>query len=252
MRWYVVCSKLLSLLAIGISARVVYLEQTLRQFTVKMGVQRIEDRVMKTLRFMSLAVLVSAMVQVYGQPEKRDEKQAKPEKQQGKAEPQQRSQAPAQHAQPQPRQQQEQHAQQPAQHAQPQPRQPQEQHAQQPTQHAQPQPRQQPDQRAQQQQQRAQHQQPAQQGDRSGQNRSYAPPERSRQQAQTWQQQSGWRQHGGWQGQSTWQQDRSSHWESDHRTWGQRGGYGGYYIPLDRFSLRFGEGHWFRIQSQPI
>ena len=41
------------------------------------------------------------------------------------------------------------------------------------------------------------------------------------------------------------------HWESDHRTWAQRGGYGGYYIPQDRFSLYFGSQHWFRMHSRP-
>jgi hypothetical protein len=38
-------------------------------------------------------------------------------------------------------------------------------------------------------------------------------------------------------------------WAGAHRTWGQRGGYGGYYIPQDRFSLSFGMGHWFRMGS---
>jgi hypothetical protein len=31
----------------------------------------------------------------------------------------------------------------------------------------------------------------------------------------------------------------------------QRGGYGGYYIPQDRFSLSFGIQHWFRMQYLP-
>ena len=163
---------------------------------------------MKSLRVMSMAPLVllfGTFVQVYGQQEKRDEKQ------QG-------------------------------------------QHAQQPQQQAQPQQRQQQSQRNQglgNQQQRAQYQQPAQQGNPNGQQRSYAPPQRTQQQAQVWQQQSGWRQQGGWQGHDTWQQDRSSNWQSDHRTWEQRGGYGGYYIPEDRFSLYFGNDHWFRIHSRP-
>jgi len=98
--------------------------------------------------------------------------------------------------------------------------------------------------------QHAQSQQPAPQG--AGQNRSYAPPQRTQQQAQTWQQQSGWRQDGAWQGHSTWQENRSAHWDSDHRDWAQRGGYGGYYIPQDSFGLYFGVGHLFRIQSEPI
>ena len=51
---------------------------------------------------------------------------------------------------------------------------------------------------------------------------------------------------------ASWVQDRSSNWQSDHRTWAQRGGYGGYYIPPASFSLHFGIGNWFRIRSQPI
>ena len=76
---------------------------------------------MKFLKIMTLAALVSlpgTVVQVYGQQEKRDEKQAKPEKQQ--AQPQQHAQQPKQQAQPQQRQPQQQHAQQQqAQHQQP-------------------------------------------------------------------------------------------------------------------------------------
>ena len=250
---------------------------------------------MKFLRVMTLAALVSlpgTVVQVYGQQEKRDEKQAQPEKQQAQprqqAQPKEKAQAqPRQQAQPkekaqaQPRQQAQpkekaqaeprQQAQpkakaqaQPRQQAQPkekaqaQPRQQEQPKAKaqaQPRQQAQPkekaqaQPRQQaqPKEKAQ-----AQPRQQAQQSNPGGQKSSYSPPQRTRQQAQTWQQQSGWRQGGGWQGQATFQQDRSSNWGSDHRTWGQRGGYGGYYIPLASFDLHFGAGHWFRIHSLPM
>jgi hypothetical protein len=38
----------------------------------------------------------------------------------------------------------------------------------------------------------------------------------------------------------------------EHRTWAQRGGYGGYYIPPDRFALYFGSQHWFRIHNRPV
>ena len=207
---------------------------------------------MKLLRVLSLAALVSlpgivvpgVVVQCYGQ-EKRDEKQAKPEKQQ--AQPRQQAQ-PKEKAQAQPRQQA-----QPKEKAQAQPRQ-----QAQPREKAQAQPRQQaqPKAKAQaqprQQQQRAQ--QPKEQARQSnptaGRNSSYTPPQRTRQQAQTWQQQSSWRQ-GAWQGQATWQGNRSSNWASDHRGWGQRGGYGGYYIPDASFGLYFGDDHWFRISSQP-
>jgi len=45
--------------------------------------------------------------------------------------------------------------------------------------------------------------------------------------------------------------NRDPNWGRDHRTWAQRGGYGGYYIPQDRFDLYFGPEHWFRIHSLP-
>ena len=48
------------------------------------------------------------------------------------------------------------------------------------------------------------------------------------------------------------QQDRVPNWAGQHRTWAQRGGYGGYYIPQDRFSLSFGIGHPFRMGSPTI
>jgi hypothetical protein len=82
--------------------------------------------------------------------------------------------------------------------------------------------------------------------------RSQQLPQRSQQQARAWQQQSGWRQQGGWREHSSWQQGRSNQWQSDHRSWVQRGGYGGYLIPQDRFSSSFGNQHWFRIGSRPI
>ena len=52
--------------------------------------------------------------------------------------------------------------------------------------------------------------------------------------------------------QSAWQQHRSQHWESDHRTWQQRGGYHGYRIPDDRFRGYFGPDHGFRIYGLPF
>ncbi|MGA1983049.1 MAG: hypothetical protein ABSG84_11380 [Acidobacteriaceae bacterium] len=41
-------------------------------------------------------------------------------------------------------------------------------------------------------------------------------------------------------------------WSTDHRTWQQRGGYTGYRIPDNRFSLYFGTGHFFHIGSLPL
>ncbi len=55
----------------------------------------------------------------------------------------------------------------------------------------------------------------------------------------------------GWQGQKSWPQNRAQNWESERRGWSQRGGYGGYYIPQNRFSVSFGSGHPFRIGSRP-
>ena len=52
--------------------------------------------------------------------------------------------------------------------------------------------------------------------------------------------------------QSTWQQHSSQRWDSDHRTWQQRGGYHGYRVPDDRFRGRFGPEHAFRIQGLPF
>jgi len=76
------------------------------------------------------------------------------------------------------------------------------------------------------------------------------PPARSQQQAQAWQKQRGWQ--GGWKGNDTWQGDRAQRWTSDHRTWAQRGGYGGSYIPQATFNLNFGSSHFFRLTGQPV
>ena len=58
-------------------------------------------------------------------------------------------------------------------------------------------------------------------------------------------------QQGAWQGHNSWQQSGARQWDDEHRTWAQRGGYGGYYIPQHRFSLYFGSEHWFRMRSRP-
>ena len=52
--------------------------------------------------------------------------------------------------------------------------------------------------------------------------------------------------------QAAWQQHRASSWQSEHRTWQQRGGYNGYRIPDDRFRGYFGTGHGFRMFSYPL
>ena len=56
----------------------------------------------------------------------------------------------------------------------------------------------------------------------------------------------------GWQGHDNFQQDRDQHWSADHRTWAQRGGYGGSYIPEQSFGLYFGVDHFFRIGVLPV
>ena len=52
-------------------------------------------------------------------------------------------------------------------------------------------------------------------------------PRHTVQQSRSWQQQRGWQKSGAWQGHNSWEGNRAGHWETDHRTWAQRGGYGG-------------------------
>jgi len=47
-------------------------------------------------------------------------------------------------------------------------------------------------------------------------------------------------------------QSRAGSWNTDHRTWQQRGGYSGYRVPDDRFRLYFGTGHFFHIGGLPL
>ena len=49
-----------------------------------------------------------------------------------------------------------------------------------------------------------------------------------------------------------WQQHRARSWESEHRTWQQRGGYNGYRIPESRYRSYFGPHHRFRIYRYPV
>ena len=48
---------------------------------------------------------------------------------------------------------------------------------------------------------------------------------------------------------AAWQGHRARNWQSEHRTWQQRGGYR---IPDDRYRGYFGPDHWFRIYSYPV
>ena len=52
--------------------------------------------------------------------------------------------------------------------------------------------------------------------------------------------------------QTTWQPRRAQHWESEHRTWQQRGGYHGYRIPEERYGQYFGPSHSFAIYTVPV
>jgi hypothetical protein len=49
-----------------------------------------------------------------------------------------------------------------------------------------------------------------------------------------------------------WQQYRSRRWESEHRTWRQRGGYNGYVVPQYYFQSHYGRSHWFRMYTLPF
>jgi hypothetical protein len=151
-----------------------------------------------------------------GEKQREPEKQSQPEKQgkQQEAKPEQRREQNKQQD----------HAQQPQRQEQTK----QQDHAQQP----QRQDQNKPQQRAEQQQQNQNNQQHAQQQRRNEQ------PQRTQEQQRVQQ--------------SAWQDHRSQRWDSDHRTWQQRGGYNGYRIPDDRYRGYFGEDHGFRIYGLPF
>jgi hypothetical protein len=166
-----------------------------------------------------------------GEKQREPEKQSQPEQQgkQQEAKPEQRQEQNKQqdHAQQPQRQEQtkqQDHAQQP----QRQDQNKQQEHAQQP----QRQDQNKPQQRAEQQQQNQNNQQHAQQ------QRGNEQPRRTQEQQRVQQ--------------SAWQDHRSQRWDSDHRTWQQRGGYNGYRIPDDRYRGYFGQDHGFRIYGLPF
>jgi hypothetical protein len=49
-----------------------------------------------------------------------------------------------------------------------------------------------------------------------------------------------------------WEGHRAQHWEHEHHSWRERGGYRGYRIPEERFHAHFGRAHWFRVHSAPV
>jgi hypothetical protein len=51
---------------------------------------------------------------------------------------------------------------------------------------------------------------------------------------------------------AVWQQHRAHNWQSEHRTWQQRGGYNGYRIPDNQYRGYCGRYHGFRIHSLPV
>ncbi len=73
-------------------------------------------------------------------------------------------------------------------------------------------------------------------GSRIGSSNS-APPERPAQLRPTPQRQRNWQQ----QQRTTWQQHRARNWDSEHRSWQQRGGYNGYRVPDDYYRAHYGQ-----------
>ena len=106
---------------------------------------------------------------------------------------------------------------------------PEQQHAQQPQQHAQQQRAQQPQQHTQQQRAQDAHAQHAQM--------QRSPEQRHSQQVQQ---------------RGAWQEHRARSFESEHRSWQQRGGYHGYRVPDYEFRAHFGRGHFFRVYGMPF
>ena len=52
--------------------------------------------------------------------------------------------------------------------------------------------------------------------------------------------------------QVAWQGSRAHSWQSEHRTWQQRGGYRGYRVPEDRFRGYYGQDHGFRFSNLQV
>ena len=202
-------------------------------------------KVVTTLGIAALFLSFGTIAPAFAQHEQEEAKPESNHQQEHAQQPQQQhaQQPQQQHAQ---QSQQQQHAQQPQQqhvqqsqqqqHAQ----QPQQQHAQQSQQqqHAQ-----QPQQQHPQQSQQQQHaQQPQQQHAQQSQQQQHA--QQPQQQAHHTQEQQNVQQ-------AAWQGHRSENWQSDHRTWQQRGGYNGYRIPANNYNGHFGSSHEFVIFSQP-
>jgi len=61
-----------------------------------------------------------------------------------------------------------------------------------------------------------------------------------------------WREHDQHSRREAWEGHRAQHWEHEHHTWHERGGYRGYRIPQERFRAHFGREHWFRVHTVPV
>jgi DNA mismatch repair ATPase MutL len=174
--------------------------------------------------FLTLGTIAPAFAQ-------QDHQEAKPEQQQEEhAQPQQQH-APAEAPQ----------AKQPSQSKQQQPEQ-----AKQPSQSKQPEPVKQPTQNKQQQQQQQAKQATPNKQQQAKQDTQNKQQQQARQQQPVQHTQE--QQHAQ---QAAWQGHESHNWQSDHRTWQQRGGYNGYRIPDNRYNGYFGQGHGFVIFNQP-
>jgi hypothetical protein len=205
-----------------------------------------------------LSLLFGIVAPVYARQQ--SEKQDHPEKPQAgqheQAKPEQQHAPQQEHAQQQQQNQNKQHAQQQEhaqqqnqnkqEHAQQQQQNQNKQHAQQ-QEHAQQQQRQDRNKQEHAQQQNQNKQEHAQQQQRQGQNKQQqlAQQQRSHEQPQRTQEQQRVEQ-------TAWQQHRAGNWQSDHRTWQQRGGYSGYRIPDNRYHGYFGPSHGFRIEGLPF
>jgi hypothetical protein len=201
---------------------------------------------MKAFMTLGTAVLFLTLGSIAPAFAQQDHQEAKPEQQQEEhAQPQQQH-APAEAPQ----------AKQPSQSKQQQPEQ-----AKQPSQSKQPEPVKQPTQNKQQQQQQQakqakqatpNKQQQAKQDTQNKQQQQAKQSAQNKQQQQARQQQpvqhTQEQQHAQ---QAAWQGHESHNWQSDHRTWQQRGGYNGYRIPDNRYNGYFGQGHGFVIFNQP-
>jgi len=61
-----------------------------------------------------------------------------------------------------------------------------------------------------------------------------------------------WHEHDQHVRQAAWEGHRAKHWEHEHHSWRERGGYRGYRIPDSRFRAHFGREHWFRVHTVPV